>query len=88
MPVSADKAIDDLFEKYNDLQPFQIGEQGINTEDILNESGLYLSSNWSTGHGGCAPHDQIFLGEKDRFDTQTQHEQLVVEIPIPGLDVK
>jgi len=60
LPDQVSKAIADIFEKFDDKAPMKEGENGVNQDDILNDSALYLSSNWSTGGGGCLSYYEMF----------------------------
>jgi len=73
LPDQVSKAIVDIFEKFDDKTPMKEGENGVNQDDILNDSALYLSSNWSTGGGGCIRHYEMFEGANSE-----NMEQLVI----------
>lgn len=87
LPDKVNDAINDIFEKFDDKTPLKEGETGVNQDDILNDSALYLSSNWSTGGGGCIRHYQMFYNEKEK-EKITQHEQLIFQIPIPQINIQ
>ena len=68
-------------------------------EDNLNDSALYISSNWSTGAGGCENFTEFFeeidVNNPLKVNTfeynekvKTHHEQLLTSIPIPELKVQ
>lgn len=60
---------------------------------------MYISSNWSTGAGGCENYTEFFqeVNENNplkvntfeyKEEVKTHHEQLVTSIPIPELKIQ
>ena len=60
LPDQITKAITNIFDKFDDQAIAVNGEAQLNDKDVLDDSTLYLSSNWSTGEGGCIAHFDMF----------------------------
>ena len=59
LPEQIGKAIANIFDKFDD-HTVEANHRHQNNTDLLNDSALYLSSNWSTGEGGCIPYFDMF----------------------------